>query len=208
MSPKQIKLVAFILIELIGIAVISLGAFFLVGSDDTPAPRPTATVTATVTRTPSSTPTRIPSATPSSTPSSTPTAKPTHSAPAPSPTVAAKKAPVTKKPTRAPATTSRSTQRPPSGSPRTYARAVLSDAQFSCLDALAVRESGWNVHATNPSSGAYGIPQALPGSKMASAGADWRTNGVTQVKWMLSYVNGRYGSACGAWNFWQSHHWY
>jgi hypothetical protein len=69
-------------------------------------------------------------------------------------------------------------------------------------------ESGWNEHASNPGSGAYGIPQALPGSKMASAGADWRTNAMTQISWGLSYVGARYGDPCRAWSFWQAHHWY
>ncbi len=70
------------------------------------------------------------------------------------------------------------------------------------------RESSWNVTATNASSGAYGLVQSLPGSKMASAGSDWRTNPATQIKWGLDYMNSRYGSPCGAWSFWQSHHWY
>jgi hypothetical protein len=69
-------------------------------------------------------------------------------------------------------------------------------------------ESGWNEHATNPGSGAYGIPQALPGSKMASAGADWRNNAMTQIAWGLAYVGSRYGDPCKAWGFWQAHHWY
>ena len=61
-------------------------------------------------------------------------------------------------------------------------------------NAIITQESGWNVSATNRSSGAYGIPQALPGTKMASAGADWQTNPITQLRWMNSYVVGRYGS--------------
>ena len=69
-------------------------------------------------------------------------------------------------------------------------------------------ESGWNEHAANPSSGAYGIPQALPGSKMASAGSDWRNNAMTQISWGLGYVGARYGNPCKAWSFWQAHHWY
>lgn len=69
-------------------------------------------------------------------------------------------------------------------------------------------ESGWNVHATNSSSGAYGIPQALPGDKMASAGPDWRNDPRTQLKWMFNYIKGRYGSPSGAWNHEQSMHWY
>ncbi len=69
-------------------------------------------------------------------------------------------------------------------------------------------ESGWNEHASNPYSGAYGIPQALPGSKMASAGPDWRNNAMTQIAWGLAYVGSRYGDPCRAWSFWQAHHWY
>lgn len=89
-----------------------------------------------------------------------------------------------------------------------YALDVIGQKQFNCLEPLWDRESHWNYRAHNKSSGAYGIPQAVPGSKMASAGDDWRTNPITQVIWGLKYVNGRYGSACGAWNFWKSHHWY
>jgi uncharacterized protein YabE (DUF348 family) len=85
---------------------------------------------------------------------------------------------------------------------------VADDDQFRCLVALWNRESGWNTHASNPYSGAYGIPQALPGSKMASAGADWRTNPRTQIKWGLGYIKGRYGSPCGAWAAFQSKGWY
>lgn len=88
---------------------------------------------------------------------------------------------------------------------QSYARNRLGSSQYACLANIAVRESGWNLYATNAGSGAYGIPQSLPGSKMASAGSDWRTNPVTQVKWMISYVNGRYGSACAAWAYWQAH---
>lgn len=97
---------------------------------------------------------------------------------------------------------------PRTGSPRAYARSVLSSGQYACLDNIVTRESGWNIYARNPSSGAYGLGQALPGSKMASAGPDWRTNGVTQIKWTIHYVNSRYGSACSAWSFWRAHRWY
>lgn len=83
-----------------------------------------------------------------------------------------------------------------------------SSTQFYCLDRLYMRESGWNHRARNPHSGAYGIPQSLPASKMASAGADWRTNPETQLRWGLSYIKSRYGTPCGAWAFWQRHHWY
>ncbi len=82
------------------------------------------------------------------------------------------------------------------------------DDQFSCLVALWNKESHWNVYAHNGSSGAYGIPQALPGSKMASAGADWETNPATQITWGLGYITGRYGTPCGAWGHSQSSGWY
>ena len=81
---------------------------------------------------------------------------------------------------------------------RVYALARLESVQFNCLDRLFTRESGWRVHALNRRSGAYGIPQALPGSKMAAFGDDWRDNATTQVKWGIHYVNARYGSACRA----------
>ncbi len=80
--------------------------------------------------------------------------------------------------------------------------------EFSCLDSLWVKESGWNHLASNPSSGAYGIPQALPGSKMAEFGSDWRTNPATQIEWGLHYIDGRYGSPCSAWSSAQSKGWY
>ncbi|MFJ4739024.1 transglycosylase SLT domain-containing protein [Streptomyces sp. NPDC088775] len=91
---------------------------------------------------------------------------------------------------------------------KTHARSRLGAAQYQCLDSLIRRESGWNHRAANPSSGAYGLMQALPGSKMASAGSDWRTNPLTQIKWGLSYIKSRYGTPCGAWNFWQKNGWY
>jgi hypothetical protein len=83
-----------------------------------------------------------------------------------------------------------------------------SSSQFSCLDSLWNQESGWNVYASNQSSGAYGIPQALPGSKMASAGPDWQTNAATQIRWGLGYIQGTYGSPCGAWAHEQADGWY
>ncbi|AUG28611.1 lytic transglycosylase domain-containing protein [Microbacterium hominis] len=81
------------------------------------------------------------------------------------------------------------------------------DDQFACLVSLWNKESGWRVNAAN-SSGAYGIPQALPGSKMASAGADWETNPATQIAWGLGYISGRYGTPCGAWDHSESVGWY
>jgi hypothetical protein len=80
--------------------------------------------------------------------------------------------------------------------------------QFACLDSLWARESGWSATAANPSSGAYGIPQALPGSKMAAFGSDWQTNPATQIAWGLDYVDGRYGTPCAAWSTFRSQGWY
>lgn len=80
--------------------------------------------------------------------------------------------------------------------------------QYNCLVSLWNRESGWNAFAHNKSSGAYGIPQALPGTKMASAGADWATNPATQITWGLGYITARYGTPCGAWASSQSRGWY
>jgi hypothetical protein len=79
--------------------------------------------------------------------------------------------------------------------------------QYGCLNNIWTRESGWRYNAAN-ASGAYGIPQALPGSKMASAGADWLTNPATQIRWGIGYIKQRYGSPCNAWVFWQAHDWY
>ncbi|HEY1175487.1 MAG TPA: lytic transglycosylase domain-containing protein, partial [Phytomonospora sp.] len=71
--------------------------------------------------------------------------------------------------------------------------------QMPCLDKLWDHESGWNERATNGGSGAYGIPQAYPGEKMATSGSDWQTNPATQIDWGLGYISGRYGDPCGAW---------
>ena len=100
-----------------------------------------------------------------------------------------------------------------SGDPRQIAQAMLpefgfSTSEFDCLEALWVKESGWNVHADNPTSSAYGIPQALPGEKMASAGADWADNPATQIRWGLGYIQGRYGTPCSAWSHSQANGWY
>ncbi|HEX5511832.1 MAG TPA: hypothetical protein VFX41_08950, partial [Actinomycetales bacterium] len=80
--------------------------------------------------------------------------------------------------------------------------------QFTCLDRLWTKESEWKHTADNPTSDAYGIPQALPGSKMASAGADWRTNPATQIRWGLQYIEDVYGSPCTAWAHSQATNWY
>ncbi|WP_430645407.1 lytic transglycosylase domain-containing protein [Agromyces sp. GXS1127] len=102
---------------------------------------------------------------------------------------------------------------PDPGSAQAYgAQAVAArgwpTTEFDCLVALWNKESGWRVNAYNASSGAYGIPQALPGSKMATAGADWETNAATQIEWGLGYIQGRYGTPCGAWAHSQSVGWY
>jgi hypothetical protein len=80
--------------------------------------------------------------------------------------------------------------------------------QMPCLDKLWTKESGWTTTSTNKSSGAYGIPQALPASKLGKYGSDWRTNPATQIKWGLDYIKGRYTDPCGAWSFFLSHNWY
>lgn len=88
------------------------------------------------------------------------------------------------------------------------ARQLVPADQFQCFSNIVNHESTWNYKAQNASSGAYGLVQALPGSKMASAGADWQTNPATQIKWGLGYMDDRYGSPCGAWSFWQANNWY
>ena len=85
---------------------------------------------------------------------------------------------------------------------------IPSAAQYNAVSKIVEHESGWNVSATNSSSGAYGLVQALPASKMASAGSDWKTNPKTQIKWGLDYMNSRYGSPTAAWSFWQANGWY
>jgi hypothetical protein len=80
--------------------------------------------------------------------------------------------------------------------------------QYGCLVSMWNRESHWNIHATNPSSGAYGIPQALPGAKMSSAGPNWQNSAATQIKWGLDYIAARYHTPCEAWGLWQQQGWY
>ncbi|MFF6993465.1 transglycosylase SLT domain-containing protein [Streptomyces sp. NPDC008313] len=88
------------------------------------------------------------------------------------------------------------------------ARQMVPGGQFQCFSNIVNHESSWNYKAVNASSGAYGLFQALPASKYSSAGADWQSNPATQIKWGLNYMNGRYGSPCEAWTFWQANHWY
>ena len=100
------------------------------------------------------------------------------------------------------------------GDPHRIAASMMSErygwgsGEYSCLSSLWGHESGWDVHAENSSSGAYGIPQALPGSKMSSYGSDWQDNAVTQIQWGLSYIDQSYGTPCGALSAWQSKGWY
>ncbi|MFD0317033.1 aggregation-promoting factor C-terminal-like domain-containing protein [Streptomyces flavalbus] len=91
---------------------------------------------------------------------------------------------------------------------QSMARSMVPADQWTCFSNIVDHESSWNYQAVNPSSGAYGLFQALPGSKMSSVGADWQTNPATQIKWGLNYMNERYGSPCGAWGFWQANNWY
>ena len=121
--------------------------------------------------------------------------------------------PPSKKSSSSSSTGSHSSSGPePTGSAQSIAKQLLAARgwggdQFSCLVSLWNRESGWNTHASNPS-GAYGIPQALPGSKMGSAGPDWQDSAATQIKWGLGYISARYGTPCGAWGHSQSTGWY
>ncbi|MBG0855638.1 transglycosylase SLT domain-containing protein [Streptomyces spinoverrucosus] len=100
----------------------------------------------------------------------------------------------------------------PAASPtqaKAIAKKMIPDAaQFNAFSKIVEHESGWDIDATNPSSGAYGLVQALPGNKMATAGSDWKTNAQTQIEWGLDYMKSRYGSPVGAWNFWQANGWY
>jgi hypothetical protein len=99
------------------------------------------------------------------------------------------------------------------GTPKEVAMNLLPDhgwgqSQFGCLEKLWNKESRWQVDADNPTSSAYGIPQALPGIRMAAYGADWRTNPVTQIRWGLDYIEDAYGSPCNAWAHSQAKGWY
>lgn len=139
------------------------------------------------------------------TPTPTPTPEPVAAAPAAAP--AAASAP------RAPSIAIPAVAAPNPGSAQATARQMVlargwGEDQYSCLYSLWQKESNWNVYAQNRSSGAYGIPQALPGSKMATVGADWQTNPVTQISWGLGYIAARYGTPCGAWGQSQSVGWY
>ncbi len=94
---------------------------------------------------------------------------------------------------------------------QSMAASMVPSGQFQCfsnISNIVDHESSWNYRAVNASSGAYGLFQALPGSKMSSVGSDWQTNPATQIKWGLNYMDSRYGSPCEAWSFWQANSWY
>jgi resuscitation-promoting factor RpfB len=155
-----------------------------------PATTPTLTVAvATPTLDPRPTPTLIPPPVPVLIPAPTPTPIPT---PTPTP-----------KPKPTPAPTMRDTV----WNARIYVKNRVGFAGYDCINALWTKESGWNPYSGDPN-GAYGIPQAFPGYKMAAFGSNWRYSPLTQVKWGLWYISSRYGSACEAWSFWQAHGWY
>jgi hypothetical protein len=133
------------------------------------------------------TPTPTPSPTPTETPSPAPTATPT--------------------PTPTPKATPKPTPRDTVWNARTYVKNRIGAKQYNCVNAIWTKESKWDPRAGTPS-GAYGIPQAFPGSKMAAFGSNWRYSPLTQVKWGIWYVYSRYGSACAAYEFWSGHAWY
>lgn len=109
----------------------------------------------------------------------------------------------------APATAPAAVAPAAAGSPQAIAKKMIPDpAQYAAFSKIVSHESGWNPKATNASSGAYGLVQALPASKMSTAGSDWKTNPKTQIKWGLDYMNSRYGSPAEALSFWQSNGWY
>ena len=108
-------------------------------------------------------------------------------------------------------TTNDAPRRRTNSDPRQIAREMMpefgfSSSEFSCLDALYVSESDWDMHADNPTSSAYGIPQALDSAH--DLPADYRTNPATQIRWGLGYIRDSYGTPCAAWNFKQSNDWY
>ena len=181
----------------------------------TPTPRPVATPTPRPVTKPAPRPVVTPVVKPPVTPVTKPVAEPvkpvTPKPVAPKP-VAPKSSPPKPAPKPAPTTVIVVTP----GSAQAIAKSMMgaygwnTTSSFSCLVNLWNGESGWRWNATNPSSGAYGIPQAWPANKMATAGADWRTNPRTQIRWGMGYIKGRYGTPCAAWSAWlsRSPHWY
>ncbi|MBP2217523.1 lytic transglycosylase domain-containing protein [Arthrobacter sp. CAN_C5] len=162
----------------------------------TPAPRPTPPAPVPTTPAPAPAPRPAPAPAPAPAPRPAPGPAP-EPVPAPAPAPAPAPGPLVDDPAGAQA----------------YASSRLpsfgwDNGQFQCLVSLWNKESRWLTSANNPYSGAYGIPQSLPGSKMASSGADWRTNYRTQIEWGLGYIDGRYGSPCAAWQHSQRVNWY
>ena len=134
---------------------------------------------------------------------------------APAPVAPAPVAPAPVAPAPAPAPSPAPTPAPPAGvvndpaGAKAYAASRIgTGAEYDCLVQLWNKESGWRTNATNPTSGAYGIPQAWPAKNLASAGLDWQTSYRTQVNWGLSYIASRYKTPCGAWGFWVRNTWY
>lgn len=207
------------------VAVTSITAFALPSTEE-PEPIERASVTAKlthpiVTANPEATvefPREAVTSLPAPEPEPEPEPEPTPE-PEPVATTPAAPAPGVSAPAQAPATSPLSTLAPvPSSSgsvaeSKEFARSLLAskgfgEAEFVCLDNLWERESNWNHTADNPYSDAYGIPQSLPGEKMATFGDDWATNPQTQIKWGISYIEGRYGSPCNAWGHSESVGWY
>ncbi len=148
---------------------------------------------------------------PSASPSASPSPSPSSASPSPSPSTAS---PTPKRTTQ----TAKPVPAIPAGCSSYSGNQLIacqllpsfgfSTSEMSALVPMWNNESGWNENAENPSSGAYGIPQALPGDKMASVAPDWQTNPATQIKWGLGYIKDRYGTPSQAWAFWQANNWY
>lgn len=142
-----------------------------------------------------------------------PTATPTIATPAPTPSPTASPSP-TPSPTPSPKPKPKPKARPRPivyantvVGARAYVRATIGNRQYNCIDSLFQRESKWNPRA-GKLTGAYGIPQAFPGSRMQTFGSNWATSPLTQVKWGIWYVGTKYNGACRAWAFWQANGWY
>ena len=187
---------------ILSVVVLDAGIFVLPSalatSTDRPTPRPSASTSARAlpidpSRAPDAIAAVVPTPSPTPTPTPTPTPSPT---PTPTPTP-------TPKPTARPTPAYRDTV----WNARTYVKNRIGSRQYDCVNVIWTKESKWNPRAGTPT-GAYGIPQAYPGTKMAAFGSNWRYSPLTQVKWGIWYVNSRYGSACAALDFWESHGWY
>jgi hypothetical protein len=150
---------------------------------------------------------------PSASPSASPSPSPSSASPSPSPSTAAP-SPTPKRTTQ----TAKPAPAIPAGCSSYSGNQLIacqllpsfgfSTSEMSALVPMWNNESSWNQYAENPSSGAYGIPQALPGDKMASVASDWQSNPATQIKWGLGYIKDRYGTPSDAWSFWQANGWY